>query len=262
MRKLLTLILLVATSCAVAAESNKADSVKVEAAFTAEKIIAEARTHIGKRYLYGSQGPKTFDCSGFTGYVYKAFGYTLSRSSKGQAEDGRKVNTRHLDELQKGDIVLFGGRKDRKSVGHVGIFIETIDDGKDFLFIHADNSGVRISKLSEEYYSKRFLGARRVLPDFNGMSRKDKALLKEKVDSVKDSAKDSVRDSAKDSVRDSVRTVQPDNTDKPARYHTVQEGESLESIALKRKTTVEEICRLNGISPDSVPVKGTRLRVR
>lgn len=43
-------------------------------------IVAEARKHIGKKYVWGAQGPDTFDCSGFVWYVYKqAIGDTWSR---------------------------------------------------------------------------------------------------------------------------------------------------------------------------------------
>ena len=70
--------------------------------------------------------------------------------------------------MQKGDIIIFGARANRKSVGHVGIFIEMMPDGQDFTFIHAaTHGGVTVSHIKEEYYITRFLGARRILPDFD-----------------------------------------------------------------------------------------------
>lgn len=143
-----------------------ADSVTLSASQVADLLIEEAYRHIGTPYRYGARGPKAFDCSGFTNYVYRKFGYVLSHSSREQAKDGRAVEGTYAD-LQKGDILIFGGRASRKSVGHVGIFIEMSPDGQDFTFIHAaTHGGVTVSHISEEYYPPRFLGARRILPDF------------------------------------------------------------------------------------------------
>ena len=143
------------------------DSVTLSAAQVADLIIEEAYKHIGTPYRYGARGPKAFDCSGFTGYVYRQLGIELSRSSKDQARDGRAVEGTYAD-MQKGDIIIFGARANRKSIGHVGIFIEMMPDGQDFTFIHAaTHGGVTVSHIKEEYYITRFLGARRVLPDFD-----------------------------------------------------------------------------------------------
>lgn len=143
------------------------DSVTLSAAQVADLLIEEAYKHIGTPYRYGARGPKAFDCSGFTSYVYRQFGIDLSRSSKDQARDGRPVEGTYAD-MQKGDIVIFGARASRRSVGHVGIFIEMSPDGQDFTFIHAaTHGGVTVSHITEQYYAARFLGARRVLPDFD-----------------------------------------------------------------------------------------------
>lgn len=132
---------------------------------TAVRIIEEAGRYIGAKYGYGSNGPDRFDCSGFTRYVFSNFGYTLGRSSSKQASDGREVPG-GASALKKGDIVVFGGRKASKSPGHVGIFIEYAPDSSYFKFIHAStHSGVIISRSDEEYYARRFLHARRILPD-------------------------------------------------------------------------------------------------
>ena len=48
--------------------SNDGKSMNYDELMT-ENILLEAVSHIGKRYVYGSKGPKTFDCSGFTSYV-------------------------------------------------------------------------------------------------------------------------------------------------------------------------------------------------
>jgi len=150
----------------VAAAPAAADSVTLSAARVADLIIDEAYKYLGTPYRYGARGPKAFDCSGFTSYVYRKFGYILSHSSKDQANDGRAVEGTYA-QLQKGDILIFGARGNRRSVGHVGIFIEMSADGTDFTFIHAARGGVMVSHIQEEYYAVRFMGARRVLPDFD-----------------------------------------------------------------------------------------------
>ena len=96
----------------------------------ADAIIKEAGRHLGKPYLYGGNGPQSFDCTGFTCYVYnKAAGYHLSRSSADQAHDGREIKGGY-DKLQKGDLIIFGGRTQKKTPGHVGIFIAADSLGK------------------------------------------------------------------------------------------------------------------------------------
>ena len=152
--------------CAAAAGHAAADSVTLSASRVADLLIEEAYRHIGTPYRYGARGPRAFDCSGFTSYVYRKFGFTLSNSSRDQARDGRAVEGTYAD-MQKGDLVIFGARASRRTVGHVGIFIEMSEDGQDFTFIHAaTHGGITVSHVTEEYYAARFLGARRILPDF------------------------------------------------------------------------------------------------
>lgn len=118
-------------------------------------VVEYAKSYLGCKYVAGGSSPTTgFDCSGFTSYVYKNFGVSLSRSSKGQINDGVAVSR---SDLQPGDIVVFNN-SGNTSIGHVGIYI-----GGDN-FIHAANpsQGVTITSLSSSYYSKRYVGARRV----------------------------------------------------------------------------------------------------
>ena len=164
---ILLLILVCLGAQNVVAAPPARDSVTLSASQVADLIIDEAYKHIGTPYRYGARGPKAFDCSGFTSYVYRQFGINLSRSSRDQARDGKAVEGTYAD-MQKGDIIIFGARASRRSIGHVGIFIEMMPDGQDFTFIHAaTHGGVTVSHIKEEYYSARFLGARRVLPDFD-----------------------------------------------------------------------------------------------
>ena len=141
------------------------NSDSLRAAATADSIIGFARQQLGKPYRYAAHGPAAFDCSGFTSYVYARFGYPISHTSDGQWHQGRPVR-KGIKHLQRGDLVVFSGRRISDSPGHVGIYIGPDPGGKSFSFIHAARTGVIISHLSEPYYQARYLGARRILPDF------------------------------------------------------------------------------------------------
>lgn len=123
-------------------------------------LLSEARSHLGKRYSRGSKGPKAFDCSGFSSYVYRQFGYSLSPSSRDQYNQGETVSR---EELRKGDLVFFKGRNSKGGIGHVGIVVNADENGN-FTFIHAaTSSGIVISNCNEPYYAKRYVGSKRII---------------------------------------------------------------------------------------------------
>ena len=125
-----------------------------------DQVINYAYRFRGTPYRYGASSPRGFDCSGFTSYVFKRFGIELDRSSRGQITDGVRVKQK---DLQPGDLVFFQGRSGRGGVGHVGI-VTKVNDDNTFHFIHsACSSGVTESKNTEAYYSRRYVGACRVL---------------------------------------------------------------------------------------------------
>ncbi len=116
---------------------------------TGADIVAYAKQYLGCKYVSGGTSPKSgFDCSGFTQYVYKHFGYSISRTSSAQRSNGTAVKKSNL---KPGDIVCFSG--------HVGIYIGENQ------FIHAANprKGVIITSLSNSYYVKNYITARRIL---------------------------------------------------------------------------------------------------
>lgn len=137
----------------------KAQGISQETATLIDDLLDEAKTHIGKRYVLGSKGPSTFDCSGFSGYVYKQFGYSIGACSRDQYKYGKSVD---LKDLRKGDLVFFTSRSSGSNVGHVGIVWEVDSESGSFKFIHASVRGVKISDF-EGYYVKRYVGARRVI---------------------------------------------------------------------------------------------------
>lgn len=133
-----------------------------KSATLAENIVSTAFQYIGVPYRSGSSSPKGFDCSGFTSYVFKQQNIQLTRSSRSQYTEGQAVKSRA--DLQKGDLVFFGGSGGgNKSIGHVGIVTEVNPDNGTFKFIHASRTGIKVDKSIEPYYSRRYVGARRVL---------------------------------------------------------------------------------------------------
>ncbi len=117
----------------------------------------------GVRYRSGAAGPKGFDCSGFTSYVFKKFGYNLNRTSGGQIYDGEKVSR---SDLQPGDLVFFNGRAIGRRIGHVGIVTEVNKEDNTFKFIHAAcRTGITESQSDETYYRRRYMGACRVITE-------------------------------------------------------------------------------------------------
>jgi cell wall-associated NlpC family hydrolase len=119
------------------------------------KITSLAKKKLGRRYVWGATGAKnTFDCSGFTTYVYKKNGIKLPRRAIAQSKYGKYVSRKNL---KKGDLIFFDTSKRRRGyVNHVGIYL---GNGK---FIHASSAKkkVVITRLSN-FYAKRYKGARR-----------------------------------------------------------------------------------------------------
>lgn len=115
-------------------------------------VVETAKNYIGCSYVYGASGPSSFDCSGFTSYVFKLHGVSLSRTAAGQYSNGVAVSR---DQLQPGDLVMFG----KSGINHVGIYI---GGGQ---IVHAANSsrGVTTDTINSGYYNNNYVGARRVI---------------------------------------------------------------------------------------------------
>ena len=123
-------------------------------------LIEEAYKHLGKRYRSGGKGPTVFDCSGFTGYVFKKFDYLIGASSREQYARNKPIKR---SEMRRGDLVFFTSPRSGRGVGHVGIVIDVDPQTDTFTFIHAStNYGVRVTHSTDGYYAKRYIGVRRV----------------------------------------------------------------------------------------------------
>jgi cell wall-associated NlpC family hydrolase len=138
---------------------ENASELSKESAGMIEDLLSEAKRYIGRPYVHGAKGPNAFDCSGFTSYIYKQFGYSISPSSRAQYTYGESVDRKSL---RKGDLVFFTSRNSGKNVGHVGIVYSVDNETGSFKFIHASISGVKISDFAG-YYVSRYIGAKRLI---------------------------------------------------------------------------------------------------
>lgn len=121
----------------------------------ASAIINLAYSKMGSPYVWGAEGPNSFDCSGFTSYMFRnAAGVSIPRTSIAQSGVGVSVSK---GELKPGDLVFFDSDRDG-DISHVGIYV---GGGQ---FIHASSSkGVTVSSLNSAFYSSVYKGAKRVL---------------------------------------------------------------------------------------------------
>ncbi|RLA75841.1 MAG: hypothetical protein DRG30_04145 [Epsilonproteobacteria bacterium] len=123
---------------------------------TSKLKLGSAKKQLGKRYVWGATGPRTFDCSGFTSYVCKKNGIYIPRTSINQSRVGKRVNRRGL---KAGDLVFFDtSKRHRGYINHVGIYI---GNNK---FIHASSAKKRvvITSLEKPFYKSRFKWGSRV----------------------------------------------------------------------------------------------------
>lgn len=117
-----------------------------------------ALAQVGKTYVLGGNGPNTFDCSGLAYYAMTSAGFSVSRySASAYSEVSSWTKITSTASLQKGDLVFF--KSDTSSyISHMGI---CIGNGQ---FVHASSGQgkVMVSDLSNVYWSRNFVLARRV----------------------------------------------------------------------------------------------------
>ena len=138
--------------------SSSSNSGSTSVSSSASSVIAYAKTLLGKPYVWGAQGPNSFDCSGFTYYVFKnKAGIVLPRTSSSQSKYGTSVS---WSNLKAGDLMFFDTNgANNGQVSHVGLYI---GNGQ---MIHASSSQrkIVITSVNTSYYKNAFVNARRVL---------------------------------------------------------------------------------------------------
>ncbi len=139
---------------AEALDVASAEAARAEVAGMREQILAVARKQLGDPYRAGGAGPHSFDCGGFTQFVFKrALGMDIARTSRGQYQQVQRIKTK---DALPGDLVFFfeGGAH------HVGIYL---GNGT---MIDAPRPGKRISvnPISGSWWGRSFTGIGRILP--------------------------------------------------------------------------------------------------
>lgn len=113
-----------------------------------------AASLMGRPYVWGAEGPRAFDCSGLTQYVYGEFGVELPRRAISQSRVGDAAYGR----LRRGDLVFFSTDTRRSLVTHVGIY-----EGSGLMIEASKRYGrVRRDSLNDQYWVDRFMFARRI----------------------------------------------------------------------------------------------------
>jgi len=116
-----------------------------------------AVSFLGTPYVYGASGPDSFDCSGFTSYIYRQAGCFLNRTAAAQfTGNGTAVE---YEDLRTGDLVFFRETGSASAATHVGIYLENGE------FIHASSSGstVKYGSLLNSWFASHYVGAKRVI---------------------------------------------------------------------------------------------------
>ena len=139
---------------AEALDVASAEAARAEIAGMREQILDVARKQLGDPYRAGGAGPHSFDCGGFTQFVFKrALGMDIARTSRGQYQQVQRIKTK---DALPGDLVFFfeGGAH------HVGIYL---GNGT---MIDAPRPGKRISvnPISGSWWGRSFTGIGRILP--------------------------------------------------------------------------------------------------
>jgi hypothetical protein len=123
----------------------------------ASDVVDFAASMIGRPYVWGAEGPNSFDCSGLTQYVYQRFEVDLPRRAISQSKTGGAAGRR----LERGDLLFFASDTRRSLVTHVAIY-----EGAGTLIEASKRYGrVRRSRLDDEYLAERFMFARRIASD-------------------------------------------------------------------------------------------------
>lgn len=127
-----------------------------------DALLEEAYSLIDSPYHYGHTGPESFDCSGFTYYLYdKYYDIQLKRSAKDQGYDDTYEKILTIDDLLPEDCVYFNTENDDGDLSdHAGIYY---GEG---IVIHASSSKHKVISTNlyeNDYYNRVFSWGRRII---------------------------------------------------------------------------------------------------
>ncbi|MCR8850534.1 LysM peptidoglycan-binding domain-containing protein [Rossellomorea sp. SC111] len=113
-------------------------------------VVDIAKKYVGTPYAWGGTSPSGFDCSGFIYYVFNQAGQSIARTNT----EGYYSKSHFVSSPKAGDLVFFENTY-KAGISHMGIYV---GNGE---FIHASDSGVVVSKLSNTYWNPKFVGYKR-----------------------------------------------------------------------------------------------------
>ncbi|MCO6008505.1 NlpC/P60 family protein [Actinoallomurus purpureus] len=117
----------------------------------AAQVVAYARAHLGKPYIFGGTGPAGYDCSGLTMMAYRAAGIAIPRLSDAQYWFGAKVPP---GQEAPGDLVFFDYKPGHSGPGHIGI----VYDVPRGLMLVAPHTGSNVRVQSYRDYPGGYVG--------------------------------------------------------------------------------------------------------
>jgi len=120
------------------------------------QIVVQALFQSGKQYRYGGNGPEDFDCSGLVRYVYAQVGLTVPRTTRTLFASGAEVE---FSRVRPGDLLFYRFEGDLGPPSHVMIYL----GGGEAIHAPAGGKVVQTAKVSSKAFTKRFMGARRLL---------------------------------------------------------------------------------------------------
>ena len=128
---------------------------------TVKALFNEAEKHIGKKYVFGANGPNNFDCSSFVCWSFTHSGVKNMPRTTAWGIYKDYCNPVSPSEAKAGDIIFFKNTyKSGRPVSHVGIY------AGDGMMIHAGNP-IRFVSINTPYWKEHFYGFGRVsgIPD-------------------------------------------------------------------------------------------------
>lgn len=122
-------------------DGDRMDDLPVPASGRAGTAVQAALSQMGDPYIWGADGPDSYDCSGLMMYAWGKAGVSLSHSSKAQASEGRRVSK---SQLMPGDLIFY-----YSPISHVAMYL---GNGR---IVHAPRPGksVQIAPMDEMPYN-------------------------------------------------------------------------------------------------------------
>jgi cell wall-associated NlpC family hydrolase len=118
-----------------------------------------ALAQVGEPYVFGAEGPDTWDCSGLMQKAWAAAGVRIPRVTGDQVRAGVAVGS--LAAMEPGDLILIPGSNGTMSrPGHVGMYIGLGGDGKQYL-VNAPRTGDVVKVIPVGNWSRTVAAIRR-----------------------------------------------------------------------------------------------------